>query len=91
MSRLIDADAITFRKAFGDMNEDPMRFVTEKEVKRMPTIDAVPVVRCRDCINWAGDPAKKPEYAGCWRYGAAHGIIVHENGFCDKGMRRTGL
>lgn len=57
----------------------------------MAHADLVPVVRCRDCVNWAGDPAKKPEYAGCWRYGAAYGIIVHENGFCDKGMRRTGL
>lgn len=52
-------------------------------------VDLVPVVRCRDCENWAGDPATKPEYAGCWRYGAAHAILVHENGFCDKGKRRT--
>lgn len=53
-----------------------------------PPPDYVNVVRCRDCVNWAGDPETKPEYAGCWRYGAAHAIIVHENGFCDKGMRR---
>ena len=58
------------------------------DIDAAPAVEAVEVVRCRDCENWAGDPAKKPEYAGCWRYGAAHAILVHENGFCDKGKRR---
>lgn len=98
--RTIDADAL--KKLVKEFRDDAPHAQARQYVcnvvlsmlgdeNQTPTIDAVPVVRCRDCVNWAGDPAKKPEYAGCWRYGAAHGIIVHENGFCDKGMRRTGL
>jgi len=89
MSRLIDADAIP--ESATAISTDGRLFVAWSEIVKAPTIDAVPVVRCRDCENWAGDPATKPEYAGCWRYGAVNSIIVHENGFCDKGKRRSGL
>ena len=26
-----------------------------EQIKSMPTIDAVPVVRCKDCIKWEAD------------------------------------
>lgn len=50
MSRLIDADAF---EVFGYYSQegtfdDGVRFVLEK-IDAMPTIDAIEVVRCKDC------------------------------------------
>lgn len=57
--RLIDADAVERyiskglnglkhrSKAFG---HDAVRILTH--IHHMPTIDAVPVVRCKDCTQW---------------------------------------
>lgn len=47
-------------------------------VKRQPTVDAVPVVRCKDCkhnpkLEWLGCPMaslnekQRPETAWCWK------------------------
>ena len=50
--RLIDADAIKYTARFttyddGKMTSDAI--ITKDEVDKLPTIDAVPVVRCEDC------------------------------------------
>lgn len=46
--RLIDADAIPwFVEGIGDI---PV--VTKEEIDSMPTVDAVPVIRCKDCKYW---------------------------------------
>ena len=37
--RLIDADAIPFRKEFGDLSENPRMFVFKSEFDRLPTIE----------------------------------------------------
>ena len=45
MARLIDADALI------EMCENPfVDFIDMDDVRNAPTIDAVPVVRCKDCI-----------------------------------------
>ena len=48
--RLIDADAL-IAKAY--IMQEPNGFihsvVTERQIAKAPTIDAVPVVRCKDC------------------------------------------
>ena len=66
MPRLIDADALLdyFR------NEHHESEVIEA-VKDAPTIDAVPVVRCKDC-KWC-------------RYSKVHDVqwCDHESGLCD--------
>ena len=50
--RLIDADALLNR-----MQEDPLFDLVEiygvsGVINAEPTVDAVPVIRCRDCIYW---------------------------------------
>lgn len=50
--RLIDADTIPwegFPNDFGEYHED---YVEQRVVDKMPTIDAVEVVRCKDCEHW---------------------------------------
>ena len=57
--RLIDADAIVY-----ESNKAVIRtgdcFIRECDIEREPTIEAEPVVRCRDCKHYgklmAGDP-----------------------------------
>lgn len=45
MTRLIDADNIPwFVEGVGDI---PV--ITKEEIDKMPTVDAVPVIRCRNC------------------------------------------
>ncbi len=45
--RLIDADALS--KLVGEPIEV---FLTRLDLKLPPTVDAVPVIRCKDCIYW---------------------------------------
>ena len=55
MARLIDADALWKKLEFeqwydnADMDEIALPLVADA-----PTVDAVPVVRCKDCKNWGG-------------------------------------
>lgn len=61
----------------------------QPEVKRIikiqPEVDAVPVVRCKDCKYW------NTEHAYCEGVGNWFGMVDEwsENGFCYKGERRT--
>lgn len=48
--RLIDANAINYVTGITDI--DDLNYVRRYEIDRMPTIDAVPVVRCRECKWW---------------------------------------
>ena len=55
MARLIDADKINYHEhteCMGHGDFETVRTVTDKEIAEIPTVDAVEVVRCRDCKNW---------------------------------------
>ena len=56
--RLIDADKIRYAKDWvvtdriskvGGYNAKAIYRVTKEEIDAMPTVDAVPIVRCKDC------------------------------------------
>ena len=47
--RLIDADALPFNVDFRPYR---MKYVPYRSIEDAPTIDAVPVVRCKDCRKW---------------------------------------
>lgn len=53
--RLIDADVLELRYEFGYDNHGilcvPLRDVNES-IKKAKTVDAVPIVRCRDCKHF---------------------------------------
>ena len=97
MTRLIDADAVykilescEIRKAtIGNPLTDWEYGYTcgieraESEIECATTVDAVPVIRCKDCkyyrleIDMCDEP-----------YSTAHNV-VHEDDFCSKAERRT--
>lgn len=52
--RLIDADAferhMMFQTSAEGVCDDCLQYVTD-ELKNYPTVDAAPVIRCKDCIH----------------------------------------
>lgn len=88
--RLIDADELK-GKAIADP-DDGEHFVYCQDIDEAPTVDAVPVVRCRECENWKphgskaarklGDPLER--YGGCEIWHGGH----LESDFCSYGRIR---
>lgn len=53
--RLIDADALPRHKqleAMGNGKYEDVEVVYANDIYNAPTVDAVPVVRCKDCKWW---------------------------------------
>lgn len=55
--RLIDADAVEKITWQDPSYTDPLNVLTEvrEKVRALPTVDAVPVIRCKDCKHWQCD------------------------------------
>lgn len=81
--KLIDADAIHY--VMGSPDIDDLDYVRRYEIDRMPTIDAVPVLRCKDCkyfytysINGEHD---------C-NFNEWYKAEPHPDDYCSKGERK---
>lgn len=83
--RLIDADAL----CAGLVSNHPVVIYAKSE----PTVDAVPVVRCKDCKHFhydmpyviQGIPVLGHKVCDFW----GDGCKTDENGFCSYAERRT--
>ena len=80
--RLIDADEAIINFGFEWDDISPTRDEFVAFLKKQPTIDAVPVVRCKDCIR-RYDTDECPMCGKYYEY-------TNENGFCDRGERKEG-
>lgn len=84
MARYIDADKLkpdttVFLSLYA---EEPVKVFSQKRIDNAPTVDAVPVVRCKDC--------KYLEITGCYgECGKAILGIVNPDDFCSRGKRRA--
>ena len=82
--RLIDADSISLKDIPMDMGglvyiEDVLL-----KIEELPTVDAVPVVRCEDCVYRKAD-IMCDGISICTKFNT-----VHKDGFwCKGGERRT--
>ena len=56
------------------------------KIDQAPTIDAVPVVRCKDCIR----QYDTDECPMCFLIEGKYYEYTNENGFCDRGERKEG-
>ena len=93
--RLIDADAFLEK-----MKRTSRYFDAVFDVEEMPTVDAVPVVRCRDCKYWGDEDGKLQNsdgvlFARCKVHnylidGRHTGWCPTENDFCSYGERKEG-
>lgn len=80
MARLIDADKL---KRFILENG----YVYANTLDTFPTIDAVPVVRCKDCKHAFERSERKP--FGCYLH-EKNGITLHDSDdFCSCGERKN--
>ena len=71
--RMIDADALMY-----EANSDgAYGYVDAKQISDAPTIDAVEVVRCRDC---------KHRYSDSW----CEYVDDDDNFYCARGERKEG-
>ena len=80
--RLIDADATKRRVA--DTYFDTLIPCVNRALDDSPTIDAVPVVRCRECKHMI--PQSHTRYCTVWN--AVNGM--GDEGFCNYGERKEG-
>ena len=83
--RLIDADSdyiqeTIYRRGFKTRQD------IEEWLNNAPTIDAVPVVRCKYCIR----RYDTDECPMCFLIEGKYCEYTNENGFCDRGERREG-
>ena len=55
------------------------RCVFISHILEQPTVEAVPVVHCKDCDHWGTGVAGETEHVKCCEYGK---YMVGENGYC---------
>ena len=77
--RLIDADALIEDA----LTEGAYGYVDAKQIASAPSIDAVPVVRCKDCIHSYDDLCGL-----CCTCGPYVDCIVQPEFYCADGKRR---
>ena len=96
MPRLIDADALGVGRCSKDIL--PADYCAGWNgliglIEKAPTIDAVPVVRCRECKHWkpsgskAGNSFSDMEYIGGCEFTK---YCRRESDFCSYGERKEG-
>lgn len=85
--RLIDADELInvlkdppVHASLGGMTMADVLLLVDEA----PTIDAVPVVRCKDCVNFEIDDAE-----GIEDWCATTGARTAEDGYCAWGERKA--
>lgn len=85
--RLIDVDEVIINFGFEWDDIPPTREEFVRFLKKQPTVDAVPVVRCRDCkhrgtddciFHIKGEPADEEL------------LLKLDNDFCSYGKRKEG-
>ena len=87
MARLIDADKINYHEhteCMGHGDFETVRTVTDKEIAEIPTVDAVEVVRCKDCKHLYDE---MDDYCCMSHMGL---VKICENSFCSYGERKDG-
>ena len=87
--RLIDADRaleIVRDQGIAHPNAYHLTNYATLILREAPTIDAVPVVRCKDCIR----RYDTDECPMCFLIEGKYYEYTNENGFCDRGEPKEG-
>ena len=82
--RLIDADAL-----MDEANSDgAYGYLDAKQISEAPTVDAVPVVRCRECKHYDTADFDGNILCGCTLHSAM--LDITPDSFCSYGERKEG-
>ena len=86
--RLIDADKIVYSWTIDNDGEEHDGVTLQSIIDKMPTIDAVPVVRCKDCKWWDDFPiaSATPYIHECSASYPRRGTCADD--YCSWGERR---
>ena len=60
-------------------------FLASMSLADIPTVDAVEVVRCKDCKQWSDGVAGCTDHVKCCKIGF---YMVGENGYCVYGEKK---
>lgn len=86
--RLIDANKIKYQTIGAGGWNQPENVVSDYEIEKMPTVDAVEVVRCKDCkhryLNKHGEPC-------CEIWAHNRDTVVRDYDFCSYGKRKINV
>lgn len=82
--RLVDADKIRWKSYPNDYGETNDDYVEKCDINNMLTVDAVPVVRCKNCAT--GMVADNNKYIIC----CSLGVGMEFDDFCSHGKRKDG-
>ena len=89
--RLIDADELmnelSRQYLFGVPKHNARILDARCVIADMPTIDAVPIVRCKDC-KYHTDDNEEPDAVYCENTTGGVGGLVSNNFFCAGGKRK---
>lgn len=90
MARLIEAEKA--KAALVGWETDPTDEEIEMAIDSVPTVDAVPVIRCKDCKHaYCNSFAAAAGTVLCcyWtNHGGGNQAIMQQDEFCSKGERR---
>lgn len=95
MARLIDADALIDFIDCGHLRNPFESCFSERDVVNMlearPTVDAVEVVRCKECKHWY-EYSCNEEYGSChfWQANDNENTETESDDFCSYGQRKDG-
>lgn len=84
--RLIDADEAIINFGFEWDDISPTRDEFVEFIKKHPTIEAEPIVRCKECIYWKSGENECDK----WEHCILHNIGIGPNSFCSYGKRKEG-
>lgn len=89
--RLIDADKLNKKKKYsfqtvGGCFPKNEWFLKVNDLLSAPTVDAVPVVRCKDCQFWQRHTQVNRDYGKCERCGT---VTTKCDDFCSLGAKKS--
>lgn len=89
MARMVDADKLIDFIDVGHLRHPGELCYSESDVANLllhaPTVDAVEVVRCRDCKHWLKDVAGCTDFVGRCEFA---NYMVGATGYCTYGERK---
>ena len=83
MTRLIDAESLMYAVDGNPLTTDSLKEYVRSTVKAQPTVDAVPVIRCKDCKYYSGFDCHM------WNHrGENTRLLVYEDDYCSNAVRK---
>lgn len=79
------------REAFLDYMKGTSRYFNVKfDIENFPAADVAPVVRCKACVHWEGDPDTYSDDNGVKGFCMKSFERANEDDFCSHGERKDG-